>query len=132
MSSQDYSHLRRFHNESLLLDALCSKVPGVGRLLVMHAFSFTMLQKKLRLVALAYSSRRTTTPESKRIFEALEFRAVIQRANFRYQNMHGTWFAKEVSSVSLAGMAAEAVRVCSRKGMSETTSDQWFLRCPNA
>ena len=110
------------------LDALCSTLPGVGRLLVMHAYAYSIAQKKAGLIALSYSRRRNAVPESKGIFQKLNFETVIENANFKTQ-MYGTWYARKTSEVDLDGMAHEAIRVFTRKGITNRTRDSLLWRC---
>ena len=77
MSRGDYNKLRPYFGNHAYIDAMCSKSPGVGRLLVLHAYNYSITRKKQGLVALAYSPRRNGVPESKRVFEALNFTTII-------------------------------------------------------
>ena len=130
ISTQDYQTLRPyFGSRYLYIDAMCSKAPGVGRLLVLHAYNMALQQKRDGLIALSYSARRTSIPESKRIFQALNFDTIIPNANFNVQ-MFGTWFRKKCSDVDLAGLAEEGVRVCTRTGLTAKTSSNLMWRCP--
>ena len=131
MSKEDTTRLKPFTGGKwMYIDALCSTQPGVGRLLVLHAYNYAIAQKKQGLIALSYSARRSAVPESKRIFSQLGFETVIPQANFTVQ-MYGTWFAKSTSGIDLSGMAEDGVRVCTRTGMTERTSNTLMWRCPS-
>jgi hypothetical protein len=129
LSSGDQAKLRPYVGRWMYMDGMCSTQPGVGRLLVMHAFQYAIAHKKQGLIALSYSMRRSAVPESKRIFAALNFDTVIPQANFKIQ-MYGTWFAKSTADVGLAGMAEAAVGVCTRTGFTPKTADTLMWRCP--
>ena len=74
MSASDYGKLKPyFGRKYLYIDAMCSKSPGVGRLLVLHAYNMALMQKREGMIGLSYSSRRNSVPESKKIFETLGF-----------------------------------------------------------
>ena len=128
LSRRDHATLQPYVERWAYLDALCSTQPGVGRLLVLHAYLYALALKKEGLLALAFSSRRGAAPESKRLFEALGFATVIADADFTTR-MYGTWFAKSTSDVDLAGVAEEAVRVCTRRGLTSRTADRLLWRC---
>jgi hypothetical protein len=130
LSPGDYTTLQPyFGHRWAYIDAMCSTHPGVGRLLVLHAYALALAQKKDGLIALAYSGRRSATPESKRIFQSLHFETVVPHANFTTQ-MYGTWFKKGTADVDLAGLAEDAVRVCTRRGLTPRTTDHLMWRCP--
>lgn len=128
LSPPDAQRLRPYRNW-MYIDALCSLRPGVGRLLVLHAYHYAIAQKRPGLIALAFSARERDVPESHRIFSKLGFEAIIPRANFQVR-LYGTWFAKPTSEIGLAGMAEGAVRVCTRTGFTEKTADTLIWRCP--
>ena len=130
ISSRDFETLRpHFGSRWLYIDAMCSKAAGVGRLLVLHAYNLALTQKKEGVIALSYSSRRASVPESKRVFASLGFEAIIPSANYKIQKMYGTWFRKKVSDVDLAGLAEEGINVCTRTGLTPSTSTLVW-RCP--
>ena len=131
LSTNDYATLSPlFGNRYSYIDALCSTRPGVGRLLILHAYNYALAQRKAGLVALAFSSRRATVPESKRIFSSLGFDVLIPDANFTTR-LYGTWDIKRASAVDLSGLAAAAVRVCTRSGLTPKTADSLLWRCPS-
>lgn len=128
MSAQDRRVLQPyFGSQYSYIDCLCSTQPGVGRLLVQHAYAYALARKKRGLVALAYSRRASDLPESKRLFELLHFETLVPRANFNVR-MYGTWYVKR--DIDLAGMATAAVQVCTRAGLTERTADALMWRCP--
>lgn len=129
ISSADQTRLRPYVGRWMYMDAMCSTQAGVGRLLVLKAFQYAITQKKQGLIALSFSARRAPIPESKRIFTSLHFTPIIPQANFKIQ-MYGTWFAKSTSEVDLAGMAEDAVGVCTRTGLTAKTMDTLMWRCP--
>ena len=131
ISSQDFQTLRpHFGSKWLYIDAMCSKAAGVGRLLVLHAYNLALTQRKEGVIALSYSPRRASVPESKKVFSSLGFEAIIPSANFKVQKMYGTWFRRKVSEVDLAGLAEEGVRVCTRTGLTARTASTLMWRCP--
>ena len=109
------------------LDALCSTRPGVGRLLVLHAYVQALSMRKEGLIALSFARRRAAVPESKKLFTSLNFDPLIPTADFRIQ-IYGTWFKK--SRADLAGVAEAAMRVCTRTGLTARTADTLLWRCP--
>ena len=130
MARGDYNLLRPFFDRNYAyIDAMCSKSHGVGRLLVLHAYNYALSRKKRGLIALAYSARKNAVPESKRVFETLNFTAVIPEANFTVR-MYGTWYKKEVDEVDLSGLADDAIRVCTRAGLTARTANSIVWRCP--
>ena len=130
LSKGDFAALQPyFRGNWTYIDAMCSTRPGVGRLLVLHAYAYALARRSEGLLALAFSARRAAVPESKRIFEALNFETVIADANFTTR-LYGTWFAKRTSAVDLAGMAEDGMRVCSRTGLTPRTADTLMWRCP--
>jgi hypothetical protein len=129
VSQGDYAILKPyFGGRWSYIDALCSTMSGVGRLLIMHAYLYAIQQKKTGLIALSYSRRRNAIPESKGIFLKLNFETVIANANFKTK-MYGSWFAKKCSEIDLAGMASEAVKVCTRPGLTNKTQESLLWRC---
>ena len=130
LSRQDWDRLRPYFEKNwLYIDAMCSVQSGVGRLLVQTAYQVALAQKRDGLIGLSFSSRRSSTPESKRIFEDLGFETLIPNASFTVR-LYGTWFTKSTSAVDLSGMATDAVRVCTRRGLQARTVGTWFWRCP--
>ena len=130
LSREDYQTLRPYFAKNYLyIDALCSIQGGVGRILVLAAYQVALSQKRDGLIALAFSARRNTVPESKHIFEALGFESVIDEANFTIR-LYGTWFQRTTSDVDLSGITAEAVRICTRRGLTARTAENLLWRCP--
>lgn len=130
MSRRDMETLRPFFGARFLyIDAMCSVHPGVGRLLVLHAFAQALKQRKEGLVALAFSSRSKAVPESRRIFRALGFETLIETANFKVR-LYGSWHLKRCSNVDLAGLVEKGVDVCTRHGLTPSTSHSLIWRCP--
>ena len=128
LSTEDYNKLRPYAGKYMYVDAMCSTKPGVGRVLLLAAFQYSIQQKSAGLLALAYSSKRGATPESKRLFEQFGFDTIIPRANFKIQRMHGVWYAKPATEVAIDQMISKAFRICTRTGLTESSKLMW--RCP--
>ena len=128
IGARDYDVLSpMFGSTYLYVDCLCSIRRGVGRLLLHHAMRYA-IQRKTGVVALAFSARANTRPESAAAFEACGYEAIIPRANYRVR-MYGTWFRKRVSDLSLDGIDTHAVNVCTRTGYTDRTRDTLMWRC---
>eukprot|EP00966_Prymnesium_polylepis_P088365 2044901-Prymnesium_polylepis.1 len=134
ISTQDYQTLRPyFGSRYLYIDAMCSKAPGVGRLLVLHAYSMALQQKREGVIALSYSVRRSSTPESKKIFQALRFDTIIPNANFNVQiggrsrlHTHGAHRKDELQSdVAMSRLSSQSVDHESLKALDATTELLW-------
>lgn len=129
LSAGDLTTLRPYMSDRwLYIDALCSTTSGVGRLLVMHAYNLALQQKQDGVIALSFSRRSNAVPESKRIFDTLQFETLIPRANFRVQ-LYGSWVLKRCSAVDLAGISDASFQVCTRTGFTSRTSDRLMWRC---
>ena len=128
LSPGDHATLCPYARNWAYIDCMCSSAPGVGRLLVLHAYSFALACKKDGLISLSYSSTRKATPESLRLFQQLGFQPLIPQAHFAIQHMYGTWFVKR--DVDLSGLAMDGVRVCTRTGFTARTADTLMWRCP--
>ena len=132
MKEADFAKLKPFFgNTYVYIDSMCSKRQGVGRLLVLHTYKYALSRKRVGVIALSYSSKKGATPESKRIFQQLNFNTLIPEASYTIQKMHGTWFYKTTSEVDLAGITQSVVAICTRKGFTEKTADNTIWRCPN-
>jgi len=130
ISAGDYRILQPYFDGSwLYIDSLCSTKKGIGTQLVLHAYQLALSQRRTGLIALSYSAKRAIPPESKRIFQALNFEAIIPEASFKVR-MFGTWYAKRTTDVDLAGVTQSAFRICTRHGLSAATSDSLMWRCP--
>ena len=130
ISQGDFAALQRyFRGNWMYIDCMCSTRSGVGRLLVLHAYAYALAQRSDGVIALAYSARRASAPESRRIFDALGFETVIAEADFAVR-MYGSWHAKSTGDVDLSGMAEDGVRVCTRTGLTPRTADTLMWRCP--
>ena len=131
MSESDFRTLKPHFGKFTYIDAMCSKRQGVGRLLVLHSYKVALSRKTSGVVALSYASKKNVTPESKRIFEQLNFNTLIPEANYSIQKMFGTWFVKRTTDVDLAGITQAAFRICTRSGFTAKTFDNTIWRCPN-
>lgn len=132
LSPQDDNTLNAYFRRNLLyIDAMCSTSAGVGRLLVLHAYRYALTKKCTGLISLSYSFRSKAKPESKKIFEALEFQPIIPRASFQVRNMYGTWFYKGMDPVSFAGVLEKGIALCTRTGFTANTAETLVWRCPN-
>jgi len=130
MSREDSAKLRPHFGSWLYIDALCSKKAGVGRLLLLNAFQLAIQQKTQGLIALSYSPRKGDVPESKRLFDQLNFEVIIPSAKFTVPRMHGTWFRKSTQEVEIDSMMQSAFAVCTRKGLTPMTAESLMWRCP--
>ena len=120
-----------FHRNTMYIDTVCSKSGGVGKLLVLHAMRWALMRKCTGLIALSYTPRSNGVPESKKIFESLQFEKIIPKANFAIDHMHGTWFYIHLNSPTFEGILKESFDVCTRRGFTENTKDRLVWRCPN-
>ena len=131
MSPKDYTMLSPYFGDQwVYIDAMCSNLPGVGRLLVLHAYNYAIQKKKRGVIALSFSSKKTTTPESKRVFRGLGFEVIIEQADFNTR-LYGTWYKNAVTDIDLSDIAAEGISVCTRSGLTERTADTLIWRCPS-
>jgi hypothetical protein len=129
LSPQDFRILIPYFNSNwMYIDGMCSILPGVGRLLVLHAYLHAIQFKCDGLVALAYSNRSNVLPESKRIFDLLDFDPIIPKANFTVK-MYGTWYAKSTDDIDLAGITDDGMTICTRTGFGPKTANSLIWRC---
>lgn len=120
-----------FRRNTMYIDTVCSKSGGIGKLLVLHAMRWALMRKCTGLIALSYTPRSNGVPESKKIFESLQFEKIIPQATFNIANMHGTWFYIQLNSPTFDGILKESFDVCTRRGFSESTKNTLIWRCPN-
>lgn len=122
---------RNYFSRTMYIDTVCSKSGGVGKLLVLHAMRWAMMRNCTGLIALSYTPRRNGVPESKKIFESLQFEKIIPEANFTIDNVYGTWFYIQLNSPTFDGILKESFDVCTRRGFTEHTKNTLVWRCPN-
>jgi hypothetical protein len=129
VSTADFRKLQPFFASSwTYIDGMCSISPGVGRLLVLHAYSHSLKTKQKGLIALSYSDKSNVAPESKRIFDQLGFETIIPKASFSIR-MYGIWYAKSTDNIDLAGITDDGMSVCTRVGFSPKTATSLIWRC---
>ena len=137
LTEGDYATLQPyFRGRYMYLDAMCSTKPGVGRLLLMKAYQLALMKKADGLIALSYMKTRTGTPESKRLFDMLGFDVLIQNAKYKAaflkrNQIYGAWYVKRTDALGVSSIAEGGIRVCTRRGYTERTSDYLMWRCPN-
>ena len=135
VTAGDFAVLKPLFRKYMYIDALCSTAPGVGRLLLMKAYAWAISKKALGIVALSYTKSPSGTPESYKLFEALNFEALIPKAKYkpaflRRNPMYGTWFTKPTDALGVSSISEAGVRVCTRRGYTERTADNFIWRCP--
>lgn len=68
ISPQDFRRLQPYFSDNwIYIDGMCSILPGVGRLLVLHAYAHALKTKQKGVIALAYSEKSNVVPVSKNI-----------------------------------------------------------------
>ena len=131
MSASDYEVLQPLFGKNLLLDTLCSKKRGCGRILTLHCYLWAHIKKYDGLLALSYSKWKLSNrvrPASEKMFRDLGFEPIIEQADFQTA-MYGIWFMKRINS--LDGLNAMIVSLCSRAGLSQKSARSLVWRCPN-
>ena len=132
LSDSDHRILKPyFGTDWFYIDAMCSTRAGVGRLLVQHVYAHALKKRKKGVIAFSYARRKSDIPESKKLFQSLKFTPLIEKATFKVQNMHGTWFTLNTKDVSLTEAATASVKVCTRGGFTPKTANTLIWRCPS-
>lgn len=132
LSDRDFEKVQPLlRAKSLLIDTMSSTQKGVGRVLLLHCIRYAMMRKMTGVLALSYAGWASNVPESKKLFEFMEFEKVVTKATFKVQGYHGSWFFLPISKLPLHGIVEKAVRVCARRGLTAKTRDALIWRCPN-
>ena len=130
MGADDYSKLEPYFGNHLLIDTLCSKKKGVGRILILHVYEYAHRKNYRGVVALSYSRRKlspSVRPASERSFRDLAFQPIVNEASFEAA-MYGVWFKK--STFSEEGLNSMILSLCTRQGLTRNAVDKLIWRCP--
>ena len=131
MSGSNYETLQPLFGNHLLIDTLCSKKKGCGRILTLHCYEWAMRRNYAGLIALSYSKRKLTNsvrPASEKMFRDLGFEAITE-ADFQTA-MYGIWFKKRTYD-STEGLNSMILSLCTRAGLSKKSAQSLVWRCPN-
>jgi hypothetical protein len=119
-----------FKPKYMYIDVMCSTQPGVGRLLVLHAYRYALMKKTKGLLALSFTKHSTVPPASYKLFQDLGFTTIVRNTNYDVAGMYGHWVAKSTHMITFSGVIEELSELCTRSGYTERTRDSLVWRCP--
>ena len=67
-----------FGKDYFYIDSLCSKSPGAGKILTLHAFEFAFRKKQKGIIAFSFTLEENKTPASLNMFLKLKFEKVFE------------------------------------------------------
>ena len=135
LEERDLNWIGDFVGKHAYIDTMCSSKPGVGKLLVRHAYLYACKHFE-GLTALAMHGKTEPRFKSKEMFEQMGFRvhgeAVIKPNGTAAGSYKGAWVTLQNDREGLRTVVSTGLdrsHVCLRTGLTDKTADRLLWRC---